>query len=184
MLICVQSYTLVLKNIDEEHNQKNAALTENNPAGLPRFSLSSGFNLEVVLVIDELKVISFDRLSVKMPSSVHYDDLVRTYLAYMKHQLSKKGLLSYHFQMASIADLPLLQAPAANEERSTFFSGTGSRYNQRPPMGSNSVVNPEENTAKQGGVGVGGGMSGAGGAHGHGGAGAGGASEETKANSG
>jgi hypothetical protein len=33
-----------------------------------------GQDLEIVLVIDELRVISFDRFHVKMPSSVMYDD--------------------------------------------------------------------------------------------------------------
>ena len=45
--------------------------------------------LEVVLVIDELRVISFDRFSMKMPSSVAYDDQVRIHLNFLKHSLTK-----------------------------------------------------------------------------------------------
>ena len=50
-------------------------------------------NLEVVLVIDELRVISFDRFGMKMPSSVAFDDQVRIYLSYLRHFLMKQVLL-------------------------------------------------------------------------------------------
>lgn len=50
--------------------------------------------LEVQLVIDKLKVISFDRFSMKLPSSVKYEDHVQTHLAFYKHYLMKKALLN------------------------------------------------------------------------------------------
>ena len=53
------------------------------------FDMQSLKQLEVVLVIDELRVISFDRFSMKMPSSVAYDDLVRVHLNYLRHFLTK-----------------------------------------------------------------------------------------------
>ena len=46
-------------------------------------------NVEVVLVIDELRVISFDRFGMKMPSSVAFDDQVRIHLSYLRHFLMK-----------------------------------------------------------------------------------------------
>ena len=51
--------------------------------GAQAFDMQSLKQLEVVLVIDELRVISFDRFSMKMPSSVAYDDLVRVHLSYL-----------------------------------------------------------------------------------------------------
>jgi len=57
MLICIQSYQLVIKGLgDDTLPQANAAAT--------------GLNIEVVLVIDYLHVISFDRFAMKLPSSV------------------------------------------------------------------------------------------------------------------
>ncbi len=46
-------------------------------------------NLEAVLVIDELRVISFDRFGMKMPSSVAFDDQIRVHLSYLRHFLMK-----------------------------------------------------------------------------------------------
>ena len=57
-------------------------------------------NLEVVLVIDELRVISFDRYGMKMPSSVAFDDLVRTNLSYLRHFLMKQSIYPQEFEMA------------------------------------------------------------------------------------
>ena len=62
--------------------------------------------LEVVLVIDELRVISFDRFSMKMPSSVAYDDQVRVHLSYLQHFLTKQALLSSKFEMPLVGTLP------------------------------------------------------------------------------
>jgi hypothetical protein len=66
MLICIQSY--FLQAVGEQLS-------------------ASGQPLEVQLVIDEMRVISFDRFQMKLPSSVQYDDLVRTHLAFYKHYL-------------------------------------------------------------------------------------------------
>lgn len=77
--------------------------------------------LEVVLVIDEVKVISFDRFSMKMPASVAWDDQVQTHLRYMRHFLTKRSLIGSEFQMAEISTLPQREAVKANEERSTYF---------------------------------------------------------------
>jgi len=56
MLICIQSYQLVIKGLGDDTLPHNAAAT--------------GLNIEVVLVIDYLHVISFDRFAMKLPSSV------------------------------------------------------------------------------------------------------------------
>lgn len=57
-------------------------------------SLSRQGQLEVVLVVDEMRVISFDRFQMKLPSSVQYDDLVRVHLQFFKHYTQKKMLIS------------------------------------------------------------------------------------------
>ena len=60
--------------------------------------------MEVVLVIDELRVISFDRFGMKMPSSVAFDDQVRTHVSYLRHYLLKQVMLqsTRDFEMAAI----------------------------------------------------------------------------------
>ena len=50
-------------------------------------------NLDVVLVIDELRVISFDRYGMKLPSSVAFDDQVRSNLSFLRHFLMKQALI-------------------------------------------------------------------------------------------
>ena len=94
--------------------------------------MTKPFNLEVVLVMEELRVISFDRFQIKMPSSVAYDDLVRVHLAYLKHHLTKKRMMSSEYQLPDIMYLPPQAAPASNEEKSSFFP-QGGRYDRRPP---------------------------------------------------
>lgn len=77
--------------------------------------------MEAVLVIDELRVISFDRFGMKMPSSVAFDDQVRVHVSFLRHFLMKQVLLPQEFEMARISYLALRHAKAANEERSTYF---------------------------------------------------------------
>ena len=50
-----------------------------------------------MLVIEEVKVISFDRFSMKMPASVAWDDQVQTHLRYMRHFLTKRSLIGSDF---------------------------------------------------------------------------------------
>ena len=50
-------------------------------------------NMEVVLLVDELRVISFDRFGMKMPSSLAFDDQVRSYLNVLRHFLMKQLVL-------------------------------------------------------------------------------------------
>ena len=78
MLLCVQNYQVELR-------ASNA-----NAKGSDFHSLK---NLEVVLVIDELRVISFDRFGMKMPSSVAFDDQVRAHLSFLRHFLMKQVLI-------------------------------------------------------------------------------------------
>jgi hypothetical protein len=85
--------------------------------------------LEVVLVIDELRVISFDKLSMKMPSSVAYDDLVNVHLSYLTHLMTKQSLLSTKFEMPMVGSLPQRQNQLANEERSSFYPFVSSSNN-------------------------------------------------------
>ena len=46
-------------------------------------------SLEVVLIVDELRVISFDRFGMSMPGSLAFDDQVRAYLSVLRHFLMK-----------------------------------------------------------------------------------------------
>jgi len=46
-------------------------------------------SLEVVLIVDEFRVISFDRFGMSMPSSLAFDDQVRAYLSVLRHFLMK-----------------------------------------------------------------------------------------------
>jgi hypothetical protein len=49
--------------------------------------------LEVVLQIDDLQVISFDRFTLKLCPSIEYDDSVRVHVSFVGHYLNKKSLL-------------------------------------------------------------------------------------------
>ena len=59
-------------------------------------------NMEVVLMVDELRVISFDRFGMKMPSSLAFDDQVRSYLNVLRQFLMKQLVLSQEFEMAPV----------------------------------------------------------------------------------
>lgn len=80
-------------------------------------------------MIDELKVISFDRFQMKLPSSVQYDDLIRIHLAYYRHYNSKRALIRTEYLMPDISHLPALCPPSATEEKQLFYP-TGGRYGQ------------------------------------------------------
>ena len=99
MLICVQNYYVELRcpavgmGGTGGANASPMNLFSSNKSSL---SLTNDMlalkNLECVLVIDELRVISFDRFGMKMPSSVAFDDQVRVHLSFLRHFLMK-GLL-------------------------------------------------------------------------------------------
>ena len=76
-------------------------------------------SLEVVLVIDDLRVISFDRFGMKMPSSVAFDDTVRVHLGYLRQFLIKQILLKPHedFEMPSVSTLPQVTSVLENDLR-------------------------------------------------------------------
>jgi len=74
MLICIQNYSLVIRNRDSDpmaadRGASNASDGIGKIVGL-ELNSSKPIDLEVVLVIEELRVISFDRFQVKLPSSV------------------------------------------------------------------------------------------------------------------
>lgn len=60
MLICIQNYSLVLRNRDFDHTKSDNTSTD-IVTELLRQTQGKITDLEVVLVIDELRVISFDR---------------------------------------------------------------------------------------------------------------------------
>ena len=106
MLICIENYKVELRT----PNAKNS--------GSDFHQLK---NLEVVLVVDELRVISFDRFGLNLPSSVAFDDQVRAHLSFLRHFLMKQVLIPQEFEMVSISSIPLRRGNVANEERSSFF---------------------------------------------------------------
>jgi hypothetical protein len=105
MLICVNSYKLELRSpLPTAKAAKSTNPTETDAIlsvdGMESVTGALIKNLEVVLVIDELRVISFDRYGMKMPSSVAFDDLVRTNLSYLRHFLMKQSIYPQEFEMA------------------------------------------------------------------------------------
>jgi len=58
--------------------------------------------LEVVLIVDEMRVISFDRFGMRMPASLAFDDQVRSYLSVLRHFLMKQLVIAQEFEMAPV----------------------------------------------------------------------------------
>ena len=83
MLICVQNYKLELRFPTKIAGGDVSAVDmfKGNTVAADLRALKS---LDVVLVIDELRVISFDRFGMKMPSSVAFDDTVRVHLGFLR----------------------------------------------------------------------------------------------------
>jgi hypothetical protein len=73
----------------------------------------------------------------RLPSSVQYDDLVRTHLNFYKHYLQKRALIKQEFALPDIAMLPshasaqpsFAHAAQTDETKSPFSSIPGGRYN-------------------------------------------------------
>ena len=55
--------------------------------------LKLGNKVEVIMEIDDLQVISFDKFNFKNSQSVEYDENVRIHINFVIHFLSKKALL-------------------------------------------------------------------------------------------
>ena len=96
MLISVQSFSMELRapnlSLTNSNGESNGADFSGKEADASDIHLLK--NLEVVLVIDELRVISFDRYGMKLPSSVAFDDQVRSNLSFLRHFLMKQVMLS------------------------------------------------------------------------------------------
>lgn len=89
------------------------------------------------MVIDELRVISFDRFAVKLPASVQYEDQVRVYLGYMRHFLQKIKLIGFEFDMPDTSSLSLLpgqQLKLTEQEEETKAFPLEGKYEQLPPQ--------------------------------------------------
>lgn len=110
MLISVQSYRIELRvpssgppaaalPKSKDESAASAKFSEKEAGSfLPKRYLGASDihllkNLDVVLVIDELRVISFDRYGMKLPSSVAFDDQVRSNLSFLRHFLMKQALI-------------------------------------------------------------------------------------------
>lgn len=127
MLICIKSYRVELRcpaALSAKSTGCSLSLFKGASAGADVNALRA---LEVVLVIDELRVISFDRFRMKMPQSVAYDDQVCIHLTYLRHFLIKQILIRSEFAQTPISSLPQRLALVANEERSVFAPATGAR---------------------------------------------------------
>ena len=130
MLIAVESFSVELRSQTHSAATKDVNFVkESSVARDVRFLK----NLEVVLVIEELRVISFDRFGMKMPSSVAFDDQVRAHLNFLRHFLMKQVLLIEEFDMPPICNLTLRHAKVANEERSSYFPLAGSTKSRFEP---------------------------------------------------
>jgi len=87
-LICIQSFRVEMRapfstqTMPLGGNMYASAEQEMNAATIK--------SLEVVLIIDELRVISFDRFGMRMPISLAFDDQVRSYLSVLRHFLMKQ----------------------------------------------------------------------------------------------
>ena len=133
MLICVQTFSVELRSTAQSAT-KDLDLFKGSSVASDVRSLK---NLQVVLVIDELRVISFDRFGMKMPSSVAFDNQVRTNLNYLRHFLMKQVLLHQQFEMTDIGAISLRLAKPANEERSSYFPQGGVPKGRFEPNGFN-----------------------------------------------
>lgn len=120
MLICVKQYQYQIRQADSAQDDPEVQ-------ALP----------EVMIVVDELKIISFDRFSMKLPASVQYDDFVRVHLSFYSHFSQKATLIKSDPQLPQISDLPtFVNQPSAFEDRSPFYYPQGGRYNQKANLGS------------------------------------------------
>ena len=92
MLICIERYTVELRSTAKPASQQESfdLFKRSSASSDVRFLK----NLEVVMVIEELRVISFDRYGMKFPSSVAFDDQVLAHLNYLRHFLMKQVLLA------------------------------------------------------------------------------------------
>jgi hypothetical protein len=83
--------------------------------------------------VDELRIISFDRFQMKLPSSVQYDDLVRVHLNYFKHYKQKVQFLKADYGLPDICKLPIflnssLAIGGVSEDRPIFYPTNGRYY--------------------------------------------------------
>ena len=92
MLICVQAFRVELR-VPFSLVQKGETGTKNGniyETSVHSCNLNLIKSLEVVLIVDELRVISFDRFGMKMPSSLAFDDQVCSHLNVLRHFLMKQ----------------------------------------------------------------------------------------------
>ena len=134
MLICIQSFRIeirapfALAQPSEISEKQGAQMFENAHYNL---NMNLVKNMEVVLVVDELRVISFDRFGMKMPSSLAFDDQVRSHLNVLRHFLMKQLILPQKFEMAQVSNLSRRATNVTNEERSAFFPHSALAQNSR-----------------------------------------------------
>jgi hypothetical protein len=97
MLICIQSFKVEIRAPFALTQQLGKASGSESAKMYASAEYQMNANLiksmEVVLIVDELRVISFDRFGMKMPSSLAFDDQVRSYLNVLRHFLMKQLVL-------------------------------------------------------------------------------------------
>eukprot|EP00347_Sterkiella_histriomuscorum_P010986 403374183 len=91
MLVCVQEYQLILQSQDLESGQKRVINKPGENSLNEKMRL--GNKLEVVMEINELQVISFDRFTLRQCQSIDYDESIRIHINFVSHFLSKKSLI-------------------------------------------------------------------------------------------
>ena len=97
MLICVQSFRVEMRApfalADQKVEAEEDGAAQTFESSLYKLNAGLVKSMEVVLLVDELRVISFDRFGMKMPSSLAFDDQVRSHLNVMRHFLMKQLIL-------------------------------------------------------------------------------------------
>jgi len=81
MLVCLQEYRLVLQDAEGRLDESRIS------------QLKLGSKVEVLMQIDDIQVISFDRFNFKMSQLVDYDENIRIHLNFVTHFIQKKALL-------------------------------------------------------------------------------------------
>lgn len=114
MLVCVESFSLLLCSKLMQKIGKQSQL------------LDAPLDLEVVLVIEDLRVISFDRVDVHLKENIAFDEQFRAHLGYVRHHLLKQAFISENaqnrFEMPQILWFDSTAGPEGNEEKSAFYA--------------------------------------------------------------
>lgn len=88
MLVCLQDYRLIIRDTSDVKLNGESALQKDRIG-----AMQLGSKIEVIMEIDHLDVISFDRFSFKRSPSIQYDEGIRIHTNFLIHYLNKKALV-------------------------------------------------------------------------------------------